>query len=394
MKDVTNILNFLLKDFESDDSLECLIYAVRDLSHLIDSHEYLQACIKELSEIKIQDQKHFENIAKAVVKDVHQAASDLERKIDRLPSVKKTINPSFFSEIKNNVRLGEYPVEERPLLFIEPLVQLLNVILDCGGTEHLITPYATIAANNDRKFIREITFSNNIRTFCREAEHFRGRRDMALWNLWEKIGFFYELTKSGITHSASKEKLETFINKNQLRLAFKIICRHLLANLFKTKTHEVNVSTPSSLMNENLSTLSHKFETFIIKALELFIEPFECQIWILLHHNNGEYHPHFVAWRKDGSRAHEFAIDLLSCNKGDVLVDEDLPARRNDLGIKGILKDIFFQNSNIFNGRYVRLDELPFKISNEQLLADLPKAKQRTPKFPVDAYNKYLRSRF
>lgn len=358
------------------------------------SHEYLQACIKELSEVKIQDQKHFENIAKAVVKDVHQAASDLERKIDRLPSVKKTINPSFFSEIKNKVRLGEYPVEERPLLLIDPLLKLLNAILDCGGTEHLITPFATIASNDDRKFIREITFSDNIRTFCREAEYFRGRRDMALWNLWEKIGFFYELTKNGITHSASKEKLETFINKNQLRLAFKTICRHLLSNSFKTQTNEVNALTPSSLMKENFSTLSHKFDTFIIKALEIFIEPFECQIWILSHHNNGEYHPYFVAWRKDGSRAHEFAMDLLSCNKGDVLVNEDLPARRNDLGIMGILKDIFFQNSNIFNGRYVRLDELTFKISNEQLLADLPKAKQRTPKFPVDAYNKYLKSRF
>lgn len=389
MKDVTNILSLLLKDFESDDSLESLIYAVRDLNHLIDSHEYLQACIKELSEVKIQDQKHFENIAKAVVKDVHQAVSGLERKIDRLPSLKKTINPSFFSEIKKKVRLGEYPIEERPLLLIEPLVKLLNVILDCRETEHLITPYATIASNNDRKFIREITFSDNIRTFCREAEYFRGRRDMALWNLWEKIDFFYELTKNGITHSASKEKLETFINKNQLRLAFKTICRHLLANSVK---NEVSVLTSSSLTNENSNTFSGKPETFIIKALELFIESFECQIWILSHHNNGDYHPHFVAWRKDGSRAHEFAMHLLSCNKGDVLVDEDLPARRNDLGIKGILKDIFFQNSNIFNGRYVRVDELPFKLSNEQLFADLPKVKQRTPKFPVDAYNKYLKS--
>lgn len=86
--------------------MESLIYAVRDLNDLIDSQEYLQASIKELSEVKIQDQKHFENIAKAVVKDVHQAASDLERKIDRLPSVKKTINPSFFSEIKKKVRLA------------------------------------------------------------------------------------------------------------------------------------------------------------------------------------------------------------------------------------------------------------------------------------------------
>ena len=85
-----------------------------------------------------------------------------------------------------------------------------------------------------------------------------------------------------------------------------------------------------------------KPETFIVIALELFIEPFECQIWILSHHNNGEYTPHFVAWCKDGSNAHQFAMNLLHCNKGAILDDEDLPAKRNDLGIKGILKDIFF----------------------------------------------------
>ncbi len=32
IKDVTNILNLLLQDFESDDSLESFIYAVRDLN--------------------------------------------------------------------------------------------------------------------------------------------------------------------------------------------------------------------------------------------------------------------------------------------------------------------------------------------------------------------------
>lgn len=189
MKDVTNILNFLLKDFDSNDSLESLVYAVRNLNDLINSHECPQTCIKELFEVKIQDQKHFEDSAKAVVKDVHQAASDLERKIDRLPCLKTTINPTFFAEIKNKVRLGEYPVEERPLLLIEPLVKLLNRILECRGTEHLITPYATIASNNDRKFIREITFSDNIRTFCREAEHFRGRGIWLYGTYGKKLAF-------------------------------------------------------------------------------------------------------------------------------------------------------------------------------------------------------------
>lgn len=45
MKDVMNVLNMLLNDFESDDSLEGLIHAIRDLTHLVDPHEYLQTSI-------------------------------------------------------------------------------------------------------------------------------------------------------------------------------------------------------------------------------------------------------------------------------------------------------------------------------------------------------------
>ncbi len=132
MKDVINVLNTLLKDLESTDSLEGLIHAVRDLINLIDSHEYLQTSIDELSKTKIQDQKHFENIAAAVVKDVHRAASELKKKIDCSSRLKKGINASFFAEIKSKVKLTEYPIEERPLLLIDPLLKLLNAILDCG----------------------------------------------------------------------------------------------------------------------------------------------------------------------------------------------------------------------------------------------------------------------
>ena len=65
------------------------------------------------------------------------------------------------------------------------------------------------------------------------------------------------------------------------------------------------------------TTLSQqKSETFIITALELFIQPFECQIWILSHHNDGEYIPHFVAWCKDGSKAYQFAMNLRCLNQG------------------------------------------------------------------------------
>lgn len=135
-----------------------------------------------------------------------------------------------------------------------------------------------------------------------------------------------------------------------------------------------------------------KPETFIITAFELFIHPFEGEIWILLHYNNGMYDPHFVAWRKDG-KGFKFAMKVLHLQRGAVLNDKDLPARRNDLGIKGILRKIFFKNSKIFNGRYVRVDELSFPISSEQIFAALPKNERHLNRqFPVDAYNKYRRT--
>ena len=392
MKDVINIVNLLLKDLDGDNSLGSLIYAVRDLVSLSESNEYLQAGINELSKAKKQDQQHFENLALAVIEDVHRATIELRNKIDCYPKLKKAIDRSFFKETKT--KFNEQLFAERPRVLWEPLLKLLKAILDYGEAEYLIKPYASIASNNGNQFIKELTFSDKIKTFCRDAEHFRARKDMALWNAWDRIILFHEWEKNGISQSALKSKLENFTVDHQLKYALKAICRYILIHLSKLQINERGELSPLASIKTDSSELllEKRSETFIIKALELFIEPFECQIWILSHHNNGEYHPHFVAWRKDGSRAHEFAMNLLSLNRGDVLGDEDLPARRNDLGIKGILKDIFFQNSNVFNGRYVRVDELPFKISNEQLFADLPKAKQRTPKFPTTAYKEYLRS--
>ena len=331
MKDVKIILSCLLKDFESDDSLEGLIYAIRDLINLIDSNECLQTSIIELSKMKIQDQKHFENIALAVIKDVHQATSELKKKIDRFPRLKEAINSTFFADIKNKVKLSEYPIEERPLQLIEPFLELLRAILNCGETESLIIPYASIASNNDSKFIREITFSNNIKTFCRDSEHFRGRREMSLWNAWDNIIIFHEWTQNGLPNPAFKEKVRIFSGKNQIRYAFKSICRHLIISLSAVED-DASVS-----LKGNLPTMlsEKKPETFIITALELFIHPFECEIWLLLHYNNGVYAPHFVAWRKDGGKGFQFAMKLLHLRKGAVLDNKDLPARRNDLGVKG-----------------------------------------------------------
>lgn len=389
MKDVKIILSCLLKDFDLDDSLEGLIYTIRDLINLIDSHECLQRSIAELSKMKIQDQKHFENIALAVIKDVHQATSDLRKKIDCFPRLKEAINPTLFADIKNKVKLIEYPIEERPLLLIDPFLKLLRAVLDCGETENLITPYASIASNNDNKFIREITFSHNIRTFCRDAENFRGRRDMALWNAWDNITIFYEWTQNGLPNPVFKEKIGVLSYQNQIRYAFRSICRYLLTSLSAV---DDNASASLSSINGNPPTIpsEQKPESFIITAFELFIHPFDCQIWIILHHTDREYVPYFVVTCRDESRGYKFAMNLLELPKGALLDDEDLPAKRNDIGIKGLLKNIFFTNSNVFNGRYVKTDELPFKISNDKLFGVLPKNEGHTiPPFPINAYIKY-----
>lgn len=306
--------------------------------------------------------------------------------------MKRVIKPSFFAEIKKTVKLNEYPIEERPLLLTEAFLKLLNAILDCGKTEYLIAPYASIASNNDRKFVREISFSDNIRTFCRDAEHFRGRRDMALWNAWDKIISFHEWTKNGLSNPVFKEKVSVFSDKNKIRCAFKAIVRYLLTSLSKISAIENNLSTSLPAINEVPPTIFYKqkLETFIITALELFIHPFDCQVWIILHHTDREYVPYFVVTCRDESRAYKFAMDLLELPKGAVLDDEDLPAKRNDIGIKGLLKNIFFRNSNVFNGRYVKIDELPFKISNDKLFDVLPKNEGHTiPPFPINTYIKY-----
>ena len=112
MKDVINILNIFLKDWEFDDSLASLISAVRDLITLIDSHECVQTSINELSKAKKQDQKHFENLALAVIEDVHRATAELRSKIDCYPRLKKAIDRSFFKESKT--KFDEQLLADRP----------------------------------------------------------------------------------------------------------------------------------------------------------------------------------------------------------------------------------------------------------------------------------------
>jgi hypothetical protein len=86
-------------------------------------------------------------------------------------------------------------------------------------------------------------------------------------------------------------------------------------------------------------------------------------------------------------------MKVLDLHKGAVLDNKDLPVRRNDLGVRGIFRKIFFKGRNIFNGLYVRVDELPFIVSNEQVLAALPKNERHLNRqFPVDTYNKYRKT--
>ena len=226
--------------------------------------------------LKFKIIKYFENLALAVIEDVHRATSELKNKIDCHPRLKKAIDRSFFKETKT--KFDEQLLADRPRVVWEPFLKLLKAILDCGEAEHLITPYASIASNNGGQFIKELTFSDKIKTFCRDAEHFRARKDMALWNAWERIILFNEWEKNGISQSALKSKLENFSVDHQLKYALKAICRYILIHLSKLPINERSELSPLASIKTDSSELllEKRSETFIIKALELFIEPFEC----------------------------------------------------------------------------------------------------------------------
>ncbi len=109
--------------------------------------------------------------------DVHRATAELRNKISCDPRLKKAIDRSFFKETKT--KFDEQMLTDRSRLVWKPFLEFLKAILDCGEAEQLITTYASIASNNGSQFIKELTFSEKIKTFCRDAEHFRARKDMA-----------------------------------------------------------------------------------------------------------------------------------------------------------------------------------------------------------------------
>ena len=171
-----------------------------------------------------------------MIDDVHRATAELKNKIDCYPRLKKAIDRSIFKETK--IQFEEQLLADRPRVVWVPLLKLLKAILDCGEAEYLIRPYASIASNNGSQFIKELTFSGKIKTFCRDTEHFRTRRDMALCKGWDRIILFHEGEQNGISQSALKCKLENSSAGNQLKYAFKAICRYILVHLAKFPINE------------------------------------------------------------------------------------------------------------------------------------------------------------
>ena len=137
---------------------------------------------------------------------------------------------------------------------------------------------------------------------------------MALWNAWDNIIIFHEWTKNGLPNPAFKEKVGNFSGKNQIKYAFKAICRYLLTSLLAV---EDDASDSVSSINGNLPTMlsKQKTETFIITAFELFIHPFEGEIWILLHYNSGNVRvdelPFIVSKEVCNNNLHDWAARKL-----------------------------------------------------------------------------------
>ena len=59
---------------------------------------------------------------------------------------------------------------------------------------------------------------------------------------WDNIIIFHEWTKNGLPNPAFKEKVGNFSGKNQIKYAFKAICRYLLTSLSEVKTIEDDAS--------------------------------------------------------------------------------------------------------------------------------------------------------
>lgn len=99
---------------------------------------------------------------------------------------------------------------------------------------------------------------------------------MALWNAWDRIILFHEWEKNGIPQSALRDKLEGSSVNYQLKYALKAICRYMLVYLSKLPSNEKGELTSLAPIKTDLSEIlpEKRHETFIIKALELFIEPF------------------------------------------------------------------------------------------------------------------------
>jgi hypothetical protein len=384
MKDVISILERFLKRVEDNLSLEWFIKTLQDFMDFIYSEPQILSIIEALDRENEQTKLLLGTIAEAAIRDINTVVSYLKKQVEANVQLKNLIaqdliNGAFIKE--NEV---QNDIEKRLYELWEPLQTLIQTIIN-SGYQDLVKDFVKVTQVGSSHVIERLTFSVNIDRWCKEVE--RQNTSLSLVKDWQQLLLIREWTKNGISNQAFRENLGYIVKHEATKLNFIRLCDHFIVNVKQSSHQSINLqyveqSTPV-LKNQLIDRDAH----FVISAVELFIHSFDCQIWLILHYNNGDQDHRFVARRREGSQAYEFAMNLIHKKAGDIIDDPDLADRRNDLGIRGILKNIFFRNKNIFNGFYVNLDQLPIKICQKQLLEALPPKQQpRQLSFPTTEY--------
>ncbi|WP_075882646.1 hypothetical protein [Candidatus Protochlamydia sp. W-9] len=385
MKDVTSILERFLKRVEDSPSLEWFIKTLQDFIDFVYSEPQIYPLIETLDQENKQTNLLLKTTAEAAIRDINTVVSQLAKQIEANAQLKNLIAQDLITRafIKENGVRND--LEKRLYELWEPLQTLIQTIID-RGYQDLVKDFAKIIQVGSNHIIERLTFSANIDHWCKEVE--RQNTSLSLVKDWQQLLLIREWTKNEISNQAFRENLGHIVKHEAIKLSFNRLCDHFIVNVKQSNHQSINLqhverSTPV-LKNQLLDLLGTHF---VISAVELFIHSFDCQIWLIIHYNNGDQDHRFVARRREGSQAYEFAMNLIHKKAGDVIDDSELADRRNDLGIRGILKDIFFRNKNIFNGLYVKLDQLPIKMCQKQLLEVLsPKQQPRQLPFPTDEY--------
>lgn len=384
MKDVILILGRFLKRVEDNPSLEWFLKTLQDFMSFIYSEPQILSMVEALDRENEQTKLLLRTTAEAAIRDINTVISQLAKQIEaniqlRNLIAQDLINGAFIKE--NEV---QNDIEKRLYQLWEPLHTLIQAVIDSGYQE-LVKDFVKITQVGSSYVIERLTFSANIDRWCKEVE--RQNASLSLVKDWRQLLLISDWTKNGISNQAFRENLGHIVKHEAIKLSFTRLCDYFIVNVKQSNHQSIDLqhAERSTLVLTNQS--SDLDAHFVISAIELFIHSFDCQIWLILHYNNGDQDQRFVARRREGSLAYEFAMTLIHKKAGDIIDDPELADRRNDLGIKGILKDIFFRNKNTFNGLYVKLDQLPIKICQKQLLESLPPKQQpRQLPFPTVDY--------